>query len=279
MIARLLALSLLGSVSLLAACGSPDSEVDPTTADEADLTATLGTFSLGINALASTGGVARVHGVVNQPIESAMAFIPDDEVGSTKVAPKSFTSSFHSNELVIFLNGRPAFFNVATPTASFVGRGDIGVKMNITAPVGVKVTSAADSVLVNGVAFVRVKGTFTEALTSAKTTVSGMDVAGVVSGKTWRFDYPLTFTSAAIANLTPINVVLTTATSSVSGQLAASLRIKKTALTQGDPYQVWAAPTCAPAVLDCIKIPANATDTAACGDAFNVAPCWKQLHP
>lgn len=277
---RALVLALVGSVSLLTACGSPeDSPVDPTTGDEADLTATLGTFSLGVNALTSASGLARVHGVVNQPIESAMAFIPDDEVGSTKVAPKSFTSSFHPNELQLFLNGRPAFFSVATPTASFVGRGDIGVKMNITAPVGLKVTSAAEPVLVGGIAFVRVKGTFTSALTSAKTTVNGMDVAGVVSGKTWRFDYPLAFMSAAIAGLSPISVVVSTANASVSGQLVASLRIKKTALTQGDPYEVWAAPKCAPAILDCIEVPANATDTAACGDAFNVAPCWKQLHP
>jgi hypothetical protein len=276
---RALFLALIGSISLLAACGAPDSEVAPTTADEADLTATLGTFSLGLNALASTGGVARVHGVVNQPIESAMAFIPDDEVGSTKVAPKSFTSSFHWTELQIFLNGRPAFFNVATPTASFVGRGDLGVKMHITSPDGAKVTSAATSVLVNGVALVRVKGTFGTNLVSAKTTVNGMDIAGVVSGKTWRFDYPLPFMSTAIVNLAPISIQLTTAQATVSAQLDAAITVKKNALTQGDPYVVWAAPACVPAVLDCIKLPANATDTAACGDAFNVAPCWKQLHP
>ena len=279
MIARLLAVALLGSAILLTACGSPDSTEDPTTGDEADLTATLGTFSLGLNALGSTGGVARVHGVANQPIESAMAFIPDDEVGSTKVAPKSFTSSFHASELQIFLDGRPAFFNVATPTASFVGRGDLGVKIHITSPDGAKVTSAATSVLVNGVALIRVKGTSGTNLVSAKTTVTGMDVSGVVSGKTWRFDYPLPFMSGAIVNLIPITIQLTTAQATVSAQLDAAITVKKTALTQGDPYQVWAAPACVPAVLDCVKIPANSTDTAACGDAFNVAPCWKQLHP
>jgi hypothetical protein len=279
MLARLLVLALLGSATLLTACASPDATVDPVTGDEADLTATLGTFSLGLNVLASTGGTARIHGIVNQPIESAMAFIPDDEVGSTKVAPKSFTSSFHAGELVVFLNGRPAFFNVATPTASFVGRGDLGVKMHIASPVGVKVTSAATSVLVNGVPYIRVKGTFTEALIAAKTSVNGMDVDGVVSGKTWRFDYPLSFMSGAIVNQNQIWILLTTAQDEFSGELDAGLQIKKNALTQGDPYQVWAAPTCAPAILDCIKKPANATDTAACGDAFNVAPCWKQLHP
>lgn len=276
---RALFLALVGSVSLLAACGSPDNEGAPTTGDEADLTATLGTFSLGLNAPGSTGGTARVHGVVNQPIASAMAFIPDDEVGSTKVASKSFTSSFHAGELVLFLDGRPAFFNLTTPTASFVGRGDLGVKMHITSPDGAKVTSAATSVLVNGVPLIRVKGTFGANLVSASTTVNGAAVAGVVSGKTWRFDYPLGFMSGAIVNLTPISIQLTTAQATVSAQLDAAITVKKNALTQGDPYQVWAAPACVPAVLDCIKLPANATDTAACGDVFNVAPCWKQLHP
>ena len=272
-------LALVSSVSLLAACGAPDPTEDPAVADEADLTATLGGFSLGLNVLGSTGGQARVHGVVNQPIESAMAFIPDDEVGSTKVAPKSFTSSFHAGELQIFLNGRPAFFSVSTPTAAFVGRGDLGVKMHLASPLGAKITSAATSVLVNGVPFVRVKGTFVDPLVSATTTVNGVSASGVVSGKTWRFDYPLGFMSGAIVNLTPISIALTTAQGAEAGQLGAAITVKKNALTQGDPYQVWAAPTCAPAVLDCIKQPTNAVDTAACGDAFNVAPCWKQLHP
>jgi hypothetical protein len=277
MFARLLALA--ASVSLLAACGAAESEVDPVTGDEADLTATLGTFSLGLNALTSVGGQARIHGVVNQPIESARAFIPDDEVGSTKVAPKSFTSSFHPGELVLFLNGRPAFFSVGTPTDSFVGRGDLGVTMHITSPAFAKVTLGADSVLENGIALIRVKGTFTSPLVSAKSSVNGVDLAGVVSGKSWRFDYPLTFVSAAIANQTPIGIQLTTTQGALSGVLVAGIHVEKNALTQDDPYEVWATPGCAPTVLDCIKKPANAVDTAACGDAFNVAPCWKQLHP
>lgn len=281
MFARLLAL--VGSVSLLAACGAADSTEDPVgapvTGDEADLSATSGTFKLSLNVLGSVGGVARVHGLANQPIESALAFIPDDEVGSTKLAPKSFTSSFHPGELLQFLNGRPAFFGVSTATEAYVARGDLGVKMHITSPVGVKVISAADPVLVNGVAFIRVKGTFVEPLVSAKTSVNGVDVAGLVNGKSWRFDYPLSFMSGAIANQKQIAIVLTTSHEAFSGALDAGLRMKTAALTTDDPYVVWAAPTCAPAILTCIQTPANAVDTAACGDAFNVAPCWKQLHP
>ncbi|MEP7122037.1 MAG: hypothetical protein ABJE95_14050 [Byssovorax sp.] len=275
--ARLLAL--FASISLLGACGAADPAEDPAVADEADLTATLGGFSLGLNALGSTGGQARIHGVVNQPIESARAFIPDDEVGSTKSAPKSFTSSFHPGELQIFLNGRPAFFSVATPTATFVGRGDLGVKMHLASPLGAKVTSAATSVLVNGVALVRVKGTFVDPLVSATTTVNGVAVSGIVSGTTWRFDYPIGFMASAIASLTPIAFTLTTAQGAQAGQLGAAIIVKKNALTQGDPYEVWAAPACVPSVLSCVQQPANAVDTAACGDAFHVAPCWKQLHP
>jgi hypothetical protein len=30
-------------------------------------------------------------------------------------------------------------------------------------------------------------------------------------------------------------------------------------------------------VLACLQMPANATDTSACGDAFNVAPCWGKI--
>jgi hypothetical protein len=267
-------LALVASVSLLAACGA----ADPVTGDEADLTATSGAFSLGLNIVPSVGGFARVHGVANQPLASALAFIPDDEVGSTKLAPKSFTSSFRKNELVLFLGGRPAFFGVTTGGGeAFRARGDLGVKMHLASPVGIKVASAAESVLVGGVALVRVKGTFVEPLIAAKSSVDGKDFGGVVSGKSWHFDYPLAFVGDAIAGDKQIWILLTTAQDEFSGELDASLRMKKVALTTGDPYEVWAAPTCTPAILACISQPANAVDTSACGDAFNVGPCWKQL--
>jgi hypothetical protein len=271
-------LALLGSLALLAACASPD-DGTTVTGDEADLTATSGTFSLSLNTLASTGGFARVHGLANQPLGSALAFIPDDEVGTTKLAPKSFTSSFRPNELVLFLGGRPAFFGVTTATQPYRARADLGVKMHISSPVGVKVTSSAESVVVGGVAYVRVKGTFGEPLVAAKTSVKGVDVDGVVSGKSWRFDYPLSFMADAIANKNQIWILLTTAYDDFSGELDATLQMKKTALTTEDPYVVWPAPTCAPTVLTCLQQPANAVDASACGDAFHVLPCWKQAHP
>jgi hypothetical protein len=278
MLTRLL--GLLGAVSLLAACGTADSGGEVGTGDEQDLTATSGSFSLGLNALASVGGKARIHGVASEALDSARAFIPDDEVGFTKLAPKSFTSNFGPSEVVLFLNGRPAFFSVTTPVGGrFVGRGDLGVKMHLSSPVGIKVTSAAQSVLVNGVPMIRVKGTFGETLVAAKTSINGVDVAGVVSGKTWRFDYPLPFIGGVLANPKQIWILLTTAHDDFSGELDAALQVRKAALTTGDAYEVWPAPTCAPAILSCLQQPANATDTAACGDAFNVGPCWKQLHP
>ena len=268
-------LALSSSLFFLAACAAPES----VTGDEADLKATSGAFSLSLNVVPATNGLARVHGLANQPLQSALAFIPDDEVGSTKLAPKSFTSSFRSSELLLFLGGRPAFFGVSTATQPFTARGDLGVKMLIDSPVGVKVASVADSVLVAGVAYLRVKGTFVEPLIAAKTSVNGVDVAGVVNGKTWRFDYPLPFMADAITKEKPIWILLTTVRDEFSGELDTSLRMKKVALTTGDPYEVWAAPGCAPAILDCIGLPANVSDTSACGNAFEVAPCWKQLHP
>ena len=268
-------LPVLGLASLLAGCAAPDSVVG----DEADLKATSGAFSLSLNVVPTQGGFARIHGLANQPLERAMAFIPDDEVGSTKLAPKSFTSSFRPSELILFLGGRPAFFGVSTSQQAYTGRGDLGVRMAIDSLVGVDVTSAAESVLVGGVPFVRVKGRFVDPLVEAKTSVNGVDVAGVVSGKTWRLDYPLAFMADAIANEKQIWILLTTQHDEFSGELDASIRLKKVMLTTGDPYEVWAAPTCTPTVLSCIQKPANQVDTSACGSAFVVAPCWRQLHP
>lgn len=270
--------ALLASVVLLSACDLGAG--DPTTGDEADLTAKSGGFQVSLNTLASSNGTARVHGLANVPLEGAFAFIPDDQIGTTKVAPKSFTSSFAPSELTIFLRGKPVFFSINTASTShYDARGDLGVKMHIDSPVGVKVTSSAETVLVGGVPVVRVRGTFVDPLVEAKTSVDGVDVPGVVSGKSWRFDYPVAFMAKAIANKTQIWILLTTQFDDFSGELDASLRMKKVAITTDDPYVVWAPPACSPSILACIQEPANAVDTSACGVALDVAPCWKQLHP
>jgi hypothetical protein len=262
----------------LAGCGGAESESEPES-QTADLSATSGNFSLSLNVLTSSGGTARIHGVANQPLTTAFAFIPDDQIGTTKLATKTFTSSFLKNELPLFLNGRPAFFSVTTASnLAFAARGDLGVKMHIASPIGIKVTSTAASVLVNGTPYIRVKGTFTDPLVAAKTSINGVDVDGTVNGKNWSFDYPLPFMGDAIANQNQIWILLTTKFDDFSGELDASLKMKAVNLTTGDPYAVWPAPTCTPAMLKCIQMPGNTVDTSACGDAFHVGPCWKQLH-
>jgi hypothetical protein len=273
---KLLHVAMLGS--LLVGCEPADFQSESITEEEADLSASSGGFSLALSITAPQGGLAHVHGRANQDLQSALAFIPDDEVGSTQVAGRAFTSSFGASDLPMFLTGKPVFFGLSTATQSdLTGRGDLTVKMHLSSPVGIRVSANAASVLVGGVAFVRVQGTFTEPLVAAKTQVGGQDLAGTVQGKKWTIDFPLSFMGDAIANQKPIWILLTTARDEFSANLDAALHVSKVSLTTSDPYAVWAAPACTPSVLACVT--AHGPDTAVCGNAFTVAPCWAQLHP
>ncbi|MFO0619144.1 MAG: hypothetical protein U0414_41530 [Polyangiaceae bacterium] len=270
----ILAASILG----LAGCDAEDPEV----ADEQDLSATIGAFKVSLNVLAPKDGVARVHGVVNQGIERAFAFIPDDEVGSTDDAPKSFTSKFGPSETGLFLGGRPAFFAITTTAGEhFVARGDLGVKAHVaSSSAGLKVSLHAQSVVVGGAAFQRFKGTYTEALTAASATIAGAANAGVTSAKTWRIDVPIQPLGGIIAKKTPVEMTVTTASgATVKGTLTIELETRAIDITDGDAYETWPAPACDATVLACLQQPANVTDASACGDAFHVLPCWKTAHP
>jgi hypothetical protein len=269
---------LAASVVSLAGC---DVEA-PATADEQDLSATLDGFKVSLNVLAPKDGVARVHGVLNQGIERAFAFIPDDEVGSTDDAPKSFTSKFGPNETALFLGGRPAFFAITTLAGEgFVARGDLGVKAHVTSSsAGLKVSLHASSVVVNGAALVRFKGTYTEALSAVSATIGGAATTGVTSSKTWRVDVPIQPLGGIIAKRTPVDVAVKTAAGvTVNGALTIELEMRDIDVTSGDAYETWPAPGCDATVLACLQQPANAVDASACGDAFHVMPCWKTAHP
>lgn len=278
MLRALLLSSLFASSIALAGC----EEDAPTTADEQDLSATVDGFKVSLNVLAPKDGVARVHGVLSEPIERAFAFIPDDEVGSTDDAPKSFTSKFGPNETTLFLGGRPAFFAITTDDGDhYAARGDLGVKAHVASTAsGLKVSLHARSVVVSGAPFVRFKGTYTEALSAASATIAGADTAGVTSAKTWRIDVPIQPLGGIIAKKTPVDMTVTTAAgATITGQLTIELEVRSVDVTTGDAYEVWPAPQCESAVLTCLQKPENAVDASACGDAFHVMPCWKTAHP
>lgn len=265
---------IVAAVAAFTACDGSDT----VTGDEADLSATSGSFKVSINALSGQNGVARVHGLANQGLEHTLAFIPDDEIGSTHDSPKSFITSFHGSELRQFFNGRPAFFGMSTSAGEhYTARADLAVKLHVASPASIKVTTTSSSVLVGGVSLIRVKGIYSKTLTGAKATVDGADLAGTVSGKSWSFDYPIPFMSDVVANETPLAITLTTASGHVSGKLDATLKVDAIELTTDDAYDVWPTPSCDPDILSCIQMPANAVDTSACGDAWNVAPCWNQI--
>lgn len=265
-------------------CDVDDAAVE---ADEQDLSVTSGAFKVSLNVLAPKGGVARVHGLANQPLERAFSFIPDDEVGSSDNAPKSFTSKWGPNEVPLFLGGRPAFFAITTTAGEhFVARGDLGVKAHVaSSSSGLKVSLHAQSVVVGGAPFVRLKGSFGSALASGTATIEGVSTPLVVTGKTWRLDAPNMPLGAVIAkkSLVPVSLVpaslATTAGSTVTGQLTIELEMRDIDITTGDAYETWPAPSCAPDILACLQDPANAVDASACGDAFHVMPCWKTAHP
>lgn len=275
---RFALVGLFASALLLTGC-----EVDtPTTADEQDLSATVDDFKVSLNVLAPKDGVARIHGVLSEPIERAFAFIPDDEVGSTDDAPKSFTSKFGPSESALFLGGRPAFFAITTADGDrYAARGDLGVKAHVvSATTGLKVSLHATSVVVGGAAFVRLKGTFTSALTAASATVAGAPVTGVTSGKSWRIDVPNQPLGSILAKKTPVDMTVTPSSgAAVSGVLTLEFEVRDVDVTTGDAYETWPAPKCEADVLTCLQQPANAVDASACGDAFHVLPCWKTAHP
>ncbi len=281
--AALAALAAFAAFTSLTGCAASTATSDESaSASEADVRASSGGFRLTLASSGPSAGRYGFTGNANQSLDGAFAFVPDDEVGTTTFAAQHFTTTFAATELHAFAKGQPIFFSVdpAGP-ASFAARADVRVAPVPSHGTGFQLDPTFQVFIVGGAEMVRVSGSFTSRLVGATAAFIGPDPkpswTGVVHGSTFHVDVPLDRVAVAVVGAAKLGIVVGTRYDDFSFAFTPTMKVTRLALTTGDAYQVWPSPTCDAAILACLRAPANAVDTSACGDAFHVQGCL--THP
>ncbi len=240
---------------------------------------TLGTFEErdGVRALI-------LRGTANRYLKSVFSFVPDDAFGQANIiSERRLEVVIHEgHELNTLLSGLPLFVSVETFTGSptqYTARVEVSTRFyDFLGSSSIWIDEAVQPFYaVNGTDNIVYRGSVDAPAGDLTVTApDGAPAAAPVDADTYRLDWSYADLHDAIdphterLTFTATGADGTTATK--SSRLVA--RVVGLALTSGDPYQVWPAPACEPAVYDCYHSqPAGTTDFAACGSYRQVQRC------
>lgn len=268
---------LVVALSAVAGCGPVDG------LDEGDgeaLAARYQGTSLDFAFEGMSKGKLVFRGTSSVALASAMAFVPDDEVGATVLTRTGFRTSFPPRELSSMVEGQPLFLTLGVTAPAAPQR--LVANAQLRAALGQRTGSTQlaprawfQTFRVAGQSVVRVRGaapapvtTVTAVLFSAAGQTS---LTGRASGREWLLDVPLQAFLEVAGEARTLSVAVVAGGVTYKALYLPKLAVARLVLTQGDPYALWPMPTCTDALRTCLA--AAGPDTSACGDAFTVRTC------
>lgn len=240
-------------------------------------------FSLKVGALGSEGLVLESR--TNQALETAMAFVPDDEVGATTLNAQGFRTVLPLSELTGRLLGSPLLVSVRTSEgAQHFAHARFALSLPSSCSAGrVSFERSATNVLVDGGASVRFLGRTSLPSAVASAQVGEGDELPLWKGRRSRdrfwIDLPLDVAATAAMTHTPVRFSVRSEGNMVSQVCTPTLTISDLAMTQEDPYDFWPTPMCSDALRSCLSRRSNQSDTSSCGDPYTIRACGERPLP
>ena len=267
------ALVLLGLVAI-AGCGPADVLEE---GDEQGLSASYQGTAVDFAFEGMTKGKLVFKGTSSARVLSALAFVPDDEVGATALTRTGFRTSFLPRELTSLAEGQPLFL-----TLGVGGAQPLVANAQVRAALGQRSGSTQlaprawfQTFRVGGESVVRVRGAAPAAVTAVTAVLASAagvsTITGRASGREWLLEVPLAAFLETAGEARTLSVTATAGGATYKALYLPKLAVARLVLTQGDPYALWPMPTCTDALRACIA--AAGADTSACGDAFTVRRC------
>jgi hypothetical protein len=264
---------------LCAACGLPvESSSDVSQAAQA-LSAHDAVLHLTLSTPEVRDAGLAIKGRTNVALTSAMAFVPDDEVGQTSLVTGGFETLLPLSEVKARLIGGPLFFSLATQDAQTHARAVIGLSLPASCSTSkVRFERPLQSAIVDGVTVLRMRGTTKLASAKVQATVSGGAwptpvFAGTRSRDAFTIDVPVDVAAAAALTRTPLSITLQSGSTKLVRSCVPGLVLRELELSTADPYDFWPAPVCDDTRRSCLAQKSHQSDTSACGDAFHVQAC------
>lgn len=272
-----LALSLLA-----AACGPADDfDEEPATFDAESggaLTATLGDVRFDLSAAKASGGRLVFAGTSNARFTSALAFVPDDAVGTTTNTATKVKATFAPAEIQPLVEGLPLFVSLSlklgAATRTLVAKADLRAAIVRTSgATGIEPRAWFQAFRVGDETVVRVRGRAPGAVGAITGKLGATTITGTFEGREWVLDVPAAaFLETAAASRT-LSLSLKVDGRTLRAGFRPQVIVGRLALAEGDAYELWPAATCTDELRACVA--GAGEDTSACGDAYTVRRCPK----